>query len=110
MKLLTSQIELEELLGRQQNPDPNAIIPTFAVIYFTASWCSACKALDLDRIQRSLPEPTWYKCDVDQNQYSPGYCNIRSIPSFVVIKDKKVAGTFQSNTTDKVIQWVAQFK
>ena len=105
-----SQVQLEEMLGLQQPEDPTTVIPSFAVIYFTASWCGACRALDLDRLQRLVPEPAWFKCDVDQNQYSPGFCNVRSIPTFVVIKDKKVVGTLQSNNTDKVAAWIAEYR
>ena len=109
MKALISQIQLEEMLGIQTPADPNEVPPTFAVIYFTASWCGACRALNLDYLQKMVPSPTWYKCDVDQNQYSPGYCNVRAIPTFVVIKNKMVVGSLQSNSTDKVIAWLAQF-
>ena len=103
MKYLMNQVELEQLLGLQESAEP---VPDFAVIYFTATWCGACRSLDLDRLERTVFQPTWYKCDVDQNQYSPGYCNVRAIPTFVVIYNKKVQDTLQHNNTDKVIEWL----
>jgi beta-lactam-binding protein with PASTA domain len=37
-----------------------------------------------------MPDVEWLKCDVDQNNYTPGYCGIRSIPSFIVVANGKV--------------------
>lgn len=105
MKLLISQIEYEQLVGLQ-DPDPLTVLPTFSVIYFTASWCSACRRLDLDAIEAATPGANWLKCDIDQNNYTGGYCGIRSIPSFIVVQNKKASSIFQSNDSQKVIQWV----
>ena len=57
-------------------------------------------------IEAATPGVNWLKCDVDQNNYTAGYCGVRSIPSFIVIRDKKVTGTLQSSDNQKVLDWV----
>jgi thioredoxin-like negative regulator of GroEL len=105
MKLLISQIEFEQLIGVQE-PEPGVVLPDFTVIYFTAKWCGPCRALDLDAIQAAVPGANWLKCDIDQNDYTPGYCGVRSVPTFIIVHKKKVVDTFSSNNTQKVIEWV----
>ena len=104
MRYLMSQPEFEAMLGMQEPLDKEPI-PNFIIVYFTATWCGACRRLDLERLESAVSEATWYKCDVDQNNYTPGYCSVRAIPAFVAILNKKVVGTFQNNDTDKVIAW-----
>lgn len=106
MTLLQSQEEFETLLGRVPTDKP---IPSLVVIYFTAKWCGACKRLDLDQIQNTVPNATWLKCDIDLNDYTAGYCGIRSIPTFLVIQDKKVAGQLGDSRTEKVVEWLKRF-
>jgi thioredoxin-like negative regulator of GroEL len=106
MKLLISQIEFEQLIGLQ-DPDPGTVLPEFTVIYFTASWCGACRALDLPALESALPRANWLKCDVDVNNYTMGYCNIRAVPSFIIVHKKKIVDTFTSNNTQKVIEWAS---
>ena len=106
MTLLQTQEEFEVLLGRVSSEKP---LPSLAVIYFTATWCKACKRLDLDLIQQVLPSATWFKCDIDVNDYTAGYCGIRSIPSFLVIRDKKVMGQLNDSRTEKVVEWLKRF-
>jgi thioredoxin-like negative regulator of GroEL len=103
MKYLMQHEELEDLLGRGENasPDPHP----FTVIYFTANWCGACRNLNLSKLVFETSDVNWLKCDVDQNNHSAGYCGVRSIPSFIAIKDKKVVGSLQSNDTDAVVKW-----
>jgi thioredoxin-like negative regulator of GroEL len=106
MKLLISHIEFEQLIG-VQDPDPGVKLPFFTVIYFTAGWCGACRALDLAAIEAAVPGANWLKCDIDQNDYTPGYCGVRSIPTFIVVCNKKVVDTLSSNNTQKVIEWAS---
>jgi thioredoxin-like negative regulator of GroEL len=57
-------------------------------------------------LEEVLPEVNWLKCDVDQNNYTAGYCGVRSIPTFLIVADKKIVGTLSSSDTQKVIDWV----
>lgn len=104
--LLQTQQEFEILLGKIPTDLP---IPSFVIVYFTAPWCKACKRLDLPAIQDTAPKATWLKCDIDQNDYTAGYCGIRSIPTFLIIKDKKVVSQLGDSRTEKVVEWLKRF-
>ena len=106
MTLLRTQEEFEVLLGRVPTDKP---IPSFVIVYFTAKWCNACKKLNLDEIQSTTAKATWLKCDIDENDYTAGYCGIRNIPTFLVIKDKKVMGQLGDSRTEKVVEWLKRF-
>ncbi len=106
MTLLLNQEEFEILLGKIPTEKP---IPSLVVIYFTAAWCKACKRLDFEQILQTLPQATWMKCDIDKNDYTPGYCGIRSIPTFLVIQDKKLMGQLSNSNTEKVVEWLKRF-
>ncbi len=103
MRLLISQVEFEQLIGLQE---PEAPLPNFTIVYFTAGWCSACRRLDLPAIEAATSGANWLKCDVDSNNYTAGYCGIRSIPTFLAVVDKKVAGKLSSSNNQDVIDWV----
>jgi thioredoxin-like negative regulator of GroEL len=98
---LETQEQFEGLLN-PANKNPAAI-----VVYFTAPWCGACTRLDHDLIQASLPDVTWYKCDIDQNKYTLGYCGLQKIPSFAIIKNSKFLGKFTSSDTSAVIETIS---
>jgi thioredoxin-like negative regulator of GroEL len=107
MKLLISQVEFEQLIG-VQDPEPGTVLPDFTVIYFTARWCSACRTLDPDALEKAVPGASWLKCDLDQNDYTAGYCGIRSIPTFLIVHKKKIVGQLGSNNNEKVVEWVTK--
>jgi len=100
-----TQEEFEQLTGVQPVPE-GTTVPPFSVIYFTATWCGACRRLNMPALEAALPEVNWLKCDVDQNTYTGGYCNVRSIPSFIIVKNKKVSEIFQSTSNDAVEKWI----
>lgn len=107
MILLHNQTLFEKLIGRGDDSDAKDI-PSINIVYFTARWCGACKRLDLAKLVGAFPLAAWYKCDMDDNEYTAGFCGIRSIPSFMVIKDKKILGTFSNSETEKVLTWVTE--
>ena len=79
------------------------------LIYFTASWCGPCKKLDWDVLFPLLKGVDVYKCDVSENTYTPGYCGVKSIPSFMVLKPAKVISpVFQSSDTKAVGEWLTK--
>jgi thioredoxin-like negative regulator of GroEL len=77
------------------------------VVYFTASWCGACQRLNLEALQKQNTGVVWYKCDVDVNKYTLGYCGLTKIPSFVFIKDGKFLGKFTSSDNNMVSEMIA---
>jgi thioredoxin 1 len=104
MKLLISHIEFEKMIGRSPLDQGETIAP-FIIIWFSASWCGPCQQVNGDRLVADLPKIEWLKCDIDQNNYTPGYCGVRSIPTFIAIADKKILGKLQSSSTDDILRW-----
>jgi hypothetical protein len=105
---LPSQTFFEELIyhpfsSAPYNPDKYAPL---IIIYFTAHWCGACQRVDLSRLMSLRPDAVWYKCDVDENTYTPGYCSVKSLPSFqAIVKGHPIEIKATSNMTH-LIDWV----
>lgn len=99
---LQNQEQLEELINMNKDKPQKGI----SIIYFTASWCSACKRLDFDQIIGLSNKINWYKCNVDENDYSPGYCGVKTIPAFLAILNGKPQPLFSNSDTSKVINWI----
>ena len=101
MEELLSQSQFEELYN-DKSKDVSFIV------YFTASWCGPCRALDCDGIAaaaaaRYIPI---YKCDYVKNEYTVGYCGVRSFPTFIYMKPRKPLSEIKSNITTEVIDWI----
>ncbi len=106
MILLHDQAMFEKLIGIGENADAKDVAPV-SIVYFTARWCGACKRLDLTKLVGSYPLIAWFKCDIDDNDYTPGFCGVRSIPTFVLIKNKKVISSLSNSSTEAVLKWIA---
>ena len=104
---LPSHTYFEQLLGRGEATDEP--LPSLSVVYFTAKWCKKCQSFNLDKIMAALPQATWFKNDIDENEDTYAYCSLRSIPSFVVLKDKKYMGALSKTTEEGVKEWLKQF-
>lgn len=72
----------------------NEIINTEKTILidFFATWCGPCRMVSpiVDEIAEEHPEFVVAKVDVDQNPELAAQFKVMSIPTLVVIKDKKV--------------------
>jgi len=78
------------------------------IVYFTATWCAPCKKLDKEAItlfadDKCIP---LYICNASDNDYTPGYANVRGFPTFVAYIVGKEVNRLQSNSTEAVITWI----
>lgn len=106
---LPNQLLFESLLRpRNQTEEDGRIYDPYVVVCFTASWCGPCQKLNKDYIVGRTQGVTWYKCDVDENPDTIGYCGLSSIPSFCIIKNGVYQGNFsQVRGEESVLQWLA---
>ena len=103
MESLATQAQFEELWFSKDTRQQ-------WIVYFTAAWCGPCKLLDTDAIAKAAQEKgiPIYKCDETVNDYTSGYCGIRTFPTFVLFNPKKVCDTVSSNDTRIIIDWIAR--
>jgi thioredoxin-like negative regulator of GroEL len=103
MMTLQSQEQFEnEIWTTEQNRDRSIFV------YFTAKWCGACKRLDLPSLQAEAPKALWYKCDVDENNYTPSFCDVKSLPTILCFRNKRVISRISSSTNQDVANWIKQ--
>jgi thiol-disulfide isomerase/thioredoxin len=101
MTPLQDQEMLEQLLQRGEYK--NAQVYPKVVVYFTANWCGACKRVDLSHLINSLEGVRWYICDVDKNNYSAGFAGVKTIPSFLPIRNGKHQQLVSTSATEQVL-------
>ena len=105
MKYLLNQNDFEILIGKKE---VDYLLPDITVIYFTATWCGPCQRINKDTLYDSFPNINILICDIDQNEYTAGYCGIRKIPTFMVIQKTKIIDTFSLTDTSEIIQKIKQ--
>ena len=77
-------------------------------VYFTATWCGACKRLDLDAVEAAAKAagiPIW-KVEQTANDYTAGFCKIRSLPTFIYCIPNKIVDRISSSNTGDVVAWM----
>ena len=90
-----NQEDLEFLLQRN---DP-------FLVWFSAVWCLPCKKMDKVAIEQAAKDAgiPYYFCD---NDYTPGYCNVRRFPTFMYFEKKKIKATIVNSDTQTVCTWI----
>jgi thioredoxin-like negative regulator of GroEL len=123
MEYLDDHQEFERLIGRTiedngivaanaplAQPTKKGAVSGSTVVYFTATWCGPCKRIGpgVAEIVARNPHIRWLKCDVDRNSYTGGFCNVKSIPTFLAIHNTKVLGQIQVSDADRLAEWIEQ--
>jgi thioredoxin-like negative regulator of GroEL len=114
MKMLESQDQFEELFHydaskQSKKPDGMREKDNRFIVYFTARWCGPCRQIDTESVEKAATVatiPIW-KCDIDVNDYTPGYCGVHSIPTFMCFEPKHIVSTLKSNNNDEIARWIA---
>ena len=77
--------------------------------YHTASWCGPCKRINVNDLVEAAKKRglTIWKIDVDENEYTSGYCGVRSIPAFQFCVPRKIISTIQESRNDAVVEWIS---
>jgi thioredoxin-like negative regulator of GroEL len=76
------------------------------VVYFTAKWCGPCNGLPLHELIPSNKAIRWFLCDVDDNNYSSGFCGVKSIPAFLGIVNGKATPLLATSNPDTILRWL----
>ncbi len=110
MKLLETQEQFETMWFQKEDGEQRPRDKAW-LVFFTAAWCGPCKKLDLtalDAVATNIGLPFW-KCDYVTNEYTPGYCNVRKFPTFVLFRPGEIVAVKSSNQTDEVAAWIQSF-
>jgi thioredoxin 1 len=77
---------------------------TGVVAWFTASWCGPCKAItpSIEKLSESMKTVEIFKIDVDENGPIAEEFEVESVPTFVMFKNKEVAGRVLGANAQKV--------
>ena len=78
----------------------------YLFFYFSASWCGPCKKL-LPLVEELNNRNTndkliFYYVNIDENEKLCSSCNIKQVPSYAIINDKKVLGLDSGSDISKV--------
>lgn len=88
-------------------------IDNYLFFYFTATWCGPCKRIypSIVKLDEGLKEKsiTFCKVDIDENDEFCEKCNIKSVPTFIIIKDKKILGTTNGADINKVGELIKEY-
>ncbi len=108
--------ELFETLWFHKNENENKTVEANTrpadnawIMYYTASWCKPCSRVNVAEVVEAAESCglTVWKVDIDENDYTAGYCGVRSIPSWQLCIPGRIVDTLQSSSTDAIKQWIA---
>ena len=70
--------------------------PEYLLFYFTAKWCGPCQKIKpmIIKLMEGLDSTKikFYMVDIDENDNLCEKCNIKSVPTFILFKDKNEVG------------------
>lgn len=100
MMSLLNQEFFESLIQKGVPHEP------IVIIKFSAEWCGPCKRIDMQFLLNLSDQIKWYSCDLDENDYTPGYCGVKTIPAFLAIVNGVPQPILQCSDTMKVAEWM----
>lgn len=78
----------------------------YIIYYFTASWCGPCQRIweDFLKLTESYPNILFFKIDIsdDENNEICEKCNVESVPSFLLFKDRNYVNRITGANLQKV--------
>jgi len=77
------------------------------VVYFTAAWCSPCRALKphYGKVSVMDPETNYYLVDVDKiPSDTVEYYGIKSIPQIFLMQKGKIVERIESRTAEAILE------
>jgi thiol-disulfide isomerase/thioredoxin len=111
MRTFDSHLDFENYwFGKSEPVKPAGIRASDSafLVYFSASWCGPCKRLNMDLIEAAAKVhgvPLW-KVEQTVNDYTAGFCDVRSLPSFILFTPKKIVSKVSSSATEDVVNWI----
>ena len=86
------------------------------IFYFTASWCGPCKrvtpAIETIMEQYNSDKIRIYKIDIDNNENDDlcNKCHIESVPTFILIKDRRIIDSVKGANSTKFQEMLHRLK
>jgi thioredoxin-like negative regulator of GroEL len=111
MRTFDTQLEFEQYwFGKSEAVKPPGFrtADSAFLVYFSASWCGPCKRLDIDAIEATAKShglPLW-KVEQTVNEYTAGFCDVRSLPTFILFRPKVIVSKLSSSATTDVVNWL----
>jgi thioredoxin-like negative regulator of GroEL len=82
----------------------------FVCISFSAKWCGPCRRLDKESMVKHSKSVKWYHCDIDTNDVTLGFCGMKSIPSFALIRNGDFVGKLEGpRDAMHVLDWLKEY-
>ena len=87
----------------------------YILYYFTASWCKPCQLIlnDVNKLSEEYsPVVTFFKVDIsdEENNEICETCKVKSIPSFLLFKDRNYIDRVSGSNIQKVINMFHKLK
>ncbi|KAJ9601224.1 hypothetical protein L9F63_000619 [Diploptera punctata] len=74
------------------------------MLEFHANWCGNCKKIapKLEQLLKEFKDIHFFTIDVDVSEDLVAAYNIKSMPTFVIIKNKNIVDTYVGSNSDEV--------